>query len=301
MNADYAEASLSAADVHVNRAGSRRVRVRHEGRGRDPLVVYFHGSPSSRLDLEFGRGRSEQLGIHVAAFDRPGYGGSDYHPFTLASVAEDAVAVAAALGYERFAVLGFSAGSAGALATAALHAERVTAIGIVGGAAPFPDVLDELAKLSDEERHALDLVDRDEVEAERLLAAPDRPFVDVLEGDDAEVIGLWRSISAPADVSVLDDAEVAAFVVATHRESLRQGPKGWTHDNVVRMPRWNFDMSNVTAPASFWYGEQDAVANGIWLKTQIPHGVLTVLPNEAHFSVLYRQWAQVMRVCSGGG
>ena len=278
-------------ELDVRRSNGRRLRVRHNGRSHDPLLVYFHGSPSSRLDLEFGRGCSETIGVHVAAFDRPGYGASDYHRFTLASVAEDAVAVAQALGYERFGVLGFSSGSAAAVTTASLHADRVTAVGIVGGAAPFPEVPEELEKLSDQERQAIALVQRDEDEAERLLAEPDRVFVDVLSNDDNAVRGLWRSISPPADVSLLGDAEFASLLVATHRESLRQGQRGWARDNVVRMPRWAVDVSQVKAPAWFWYGEQDAVANGAWLKKRLPHGELVVLSGEGHLSALYRHWS----------
>jgi pimeloyl-ACP methyl ester carboxylesterase len=277
-------------DLDVERPSGRRVRVRHDGRRGDPLVVYFHGSPSSRLDIAFARGRSDRLGLHLAAFDRPGYGGSDFDRFTLSSVADDAVAVARALGYDRFAVLGFSSGAAAAAATAALHADHVTALGIAGGGAPFPEVPEELAGLSDGERRALDLVSCDEDEAERLLAEPDRVFLDVLAENDAAVLELWRSISPPADRRLLVDAGFAELVTATHRESLRQGQAGWARDNVVRMPRWNVDLSTITAPARFWYGEQDVVANGAWLKTQIPHAELLVLPGHGHLSVLYRQW-----------
>ncbi len=238
-------------ELDVEREGNRRVRVRHDGHAGDPLVVYFHGSPSSRLDLEFGRGRSKQVGVHLAAFDRPGYGGSDYHRFTLTSIAADAVAVAAALGYERFGALGFSSGSAGAIATAALYSDRVSAVGIVGGAAPFPEVPDGLAQLSAEERHALDLVDRDEDEAERLLAEPDRVFAEVLLQRDTDVVELWRSSSGAADAALLADPDVAALITASHRESLRQGQQGWARDNVVWMPRWSVDLAAVTAPATF--------------------------------------------------
>ena len=287
-------------ELEVARLSGRRVRVRHEGREADPLVVYFHGSPSSRLDLAFARGCNERLGVHVAAFDRPGYGGSDYHRFALASVADDAVAVASALGYESFAVLGFSAGSASAVATAALNAERVSALGIAGGAAPFPDVPEEFATLGDGERRALELAEDDEDEAARLFAEPDRVFVDVLAGNDAAVIAFWRSVSLPADRRLLADAEFAAIITATHRESLRQGQLGWARDNVVRMPRWKVDLSTIKAPAWFWYGEQDAVGNGAWLKTQIPQGQLVVLPGHGHFSVLYQEWDTVVTILVRG-
>jgi pimeloyl-ACP methyl ester carboxylesterase len=249
------------------------------------------------LDIAYAAGRNEDLGVHVAAFDRPGYGGSDYHRFTLASLADDAVAVAEALGYRRFAVLGFSAGSAAAVATAALHPDRVTALGISGGAAPFPDIPEELASLSDAERRALDMVATDEEEAERLLAAPDRAFLEVLGGPDEAVIDLWRSVLGPADRELLDDPRFAAFFATTHRESLRQGQRGWARDNVVRMPRWPIDTSRIEAPSWFWYGEQDAVGSGTWLKSRIAHGELVVRPEMGHF-VVFQDWDLIVRTLS---
>jgi pimeloyl-ACP methyl ester carboxylesterase len=284
-------------DLVLERSADRRVQVCHEGRSDDPLVVYLHGSPSSRLDIAYAAGRNEDLGVHVAAFDRPGYGGSDYHRFTLASLADDTVAVAEALGYRRFAVLGFSAGSATAVATAALHPDRVAALGISGGAAPFPDIPEELASLSDGERRALDMVTTDEEEAERLLAAPDRAFLEVLGGPDEAVIDLWRSVLGPADRELLADPRFAAFFAATHRESLRQGQRGWARDNVVRMPRWPIDTSRIKAPAWFWYGEQDVVAYGTWLKSRITHGELVVRAGMGHFFV-FQEWDLIVRTLS---
>jgi pimeloyl-ACP methyl ester carboxylesterase len=281
-------------DLVVKRSADRRVQVRHEGRSDHPLVVYLHGSPSSRMDITYAADRNEDLGVHIAAFDRPGYGGSDYHRFTLASLADDAVAVAEALGYQRFAVLGFSAGSATAVATAALYPDRVTALGVSGGAAPFPDIPEELASLSDAERRALDQVTTDEEEAERLLAEPDRAFLEVLAGPDDAVIDLWRSVLGPADRGLLDDSWFAAFFAATHRESLRQGQRGWARDNVVRMPRWPIDTERIKAPSWFWYGEQDSVASGNWLKSRIPHGELVVATEMGHFFV-FQEWDLIVR------
>ena len=127
-----------------------------------------------------------------------------------------------------------------------------------------------------------------------MLAEPDSVFVDVLSQDDDAVLALWRSISSPADESLLADPEAAALVAATHRESLRQGQKGWARDNVLRMPRWDVDLAAVKAPTSLWYGEQDAVANGRWLKGQIPHADLVVLADQGHFSALFQGWGRVV-------
>jgi pimeloyl-ACP methyl ester carboxylesterase len=280
-------------ELDVVRPGGRRVRVAHYGNAGFPLILYFHGSPSSRFDIRWGEDRGSKLAVHVAAFDRPGYGLSDHHRFSAASVADDAVAVADQLGHDRFAVLGVSAGSVYAIATAAIHSSRVSAVGIGGGGAPYPEVPGALAELSEGERRGLDLIETDEDEAERLLAEPDRQFVDVLAGDDEDVLNLWRTVMHPADVVLLGDPHFGPFIAATHRESLRQGQQGWARDNVIRMGRWNLDLGQVKAPTWLWYGEHDNVSFGRWLEANIRDAKLVVFPDLGHFGV-FQHWDAVV-------
>ncbi|HSN12638.1 MAG TPA: alpha/beta hydrolase, partial [Propionibacteriaceae bacterium] len=75
-----------------------------------PLVLYHHGSPSSRLEVTWHHDVSRRRGVRVVGMDRPGYGASDPMSFTFASVASDACAVADALGATQFAVVGQSSG-----------------------------------------------------------------------------------------------------------------------------------------------------------------------------------------------
>jgi pimeloyl-ACP methyl ester carboxylesterase len=89
-------------------------------------TVFFHGTPSSRLDLHLAEPMAQQRGVRLVLFDRPGYGGSTRAPFSLRSIAGDVAVVADRLRLERFAAFGQSAGSRFALATAAMLGERVT-------------------------------------------------------------------------------------------------------------------------------------------------------------------------------
>ncbi len=75
--------------------------------------MYFHGTPTSRLDLCFGEQLAAERGVRLVSFDRRGYGGSTPAPFGLASIGADAHAVADELGVARFAVLGLSGGEPG--------------------------------------------------------------------------------------------------------------------------------------------------------------------------------------------
>jgi pimeloyl-ACP methyl ester carboxylesterase len=127
--------------------GGRVLRVRDAGDPDGAVVVYFHGTSSSRLDLCFGEQLAAEHGIRLVSFDRPGYGGSTPAPFGLASIGADAHAIADELGVARFAALGLSGGGPGALAAATVAGDRVTRVGIASGAGPFqlvPGALDEL-------------------------------------------------------------------------------------------------------------------------------------------------------------
>src|SRR5436190_23987660 len=99
-----------------------------------PLVVYFHGAPTSRLDLIGFEESFSAFGVRVVSPDRPGYGRSSPRPGRgFNDWAHDVAALADHLGVERFAVMGLSSGGPYAVACAALLADRVIGCGVVSG------------------------------------------------------------------------------------------------------------------------------------------------------------------------
>ncbi len=60
--------------------GSRVLRVRDAGDPGGSPVMYFHGTPGSRLDLRFGEQIAADHGVRLVSFDRPGYGCSTPTP-----------------------------------------------------------------------------------------------------------------------------------------------------------------------------------------------------------------------------
>jgi pimeloyl-ACP methyl ester carboxylesterase len=282
-------------DIDVARGNGRSVRVRLAGAPDGPLVIYIHGSPSSRLDVDFLDTRSARRDVRVAGIDRPGYGGSTYQRFDFTSVAADAVAVADYLGVHEFAVMGQSAGVGYALATAATHPDRVTAVATAGGGAPYEPGTKYWDSLSAGEQRGAALVGIDDDEAERLLAEEDKRYVELLDLDDAGLEAAWSDLMVPADQRALETNGWGQLFVASVRESLRQGQAGWARDNVVRIARWDFDVTAIRCPATFWLGEQDipALEGGEWLAARIPHGTLRVLPDHGHM-VAVERWDDVL-------
>lgn len=134
--------------------GGRVVRVREAGDDVGWPVVFFHGLADSRLDLRLGELLAQRIGVRLVSFDRPGYGASTPAAFGSASIARDVEIIGDWLDLDRFAVLGQSAGTRYALATAAVLGDRVTSIGCASGDAPlravpgsFDDFDDVIARL----------------------------------------------------------------------------------------------------------------------------------------------------------
>src|SRR6188472_785744 len=90
--------------------GGHTLKVREAGDPAGRPIVYFHGTPSCRLEPAFADRPAAELGVRLVSFDRPGYGESPPVPFSLGSVARDTAVVADELGIDRFATHGQSGG-----------------------------------------------------------------------------------------------------------------------------------------------------------------------------------------------
>lgn len=96
-------------------------------------VLHFHGVPDGRFSWGGGFTCVER-GIRLIAVDRPGIGRSDSKPGrSVANWPADVAELADELGLDRFAVSGWSAGGAYALACAAELGARIDAVALVGG------------------------------------------------------------------------------------------------------------------------------------------------------------------------
>lgn len=279
-------------DFDLDRDGGRTIRVRTAGADAGPLIVYLHGSPSSRLDIDDLERRSEAHGIRLAAFDRPGYGGSTFAPFDFASIADDVYAVADHMGAETFMVVGQSSGAPYALAVASLRPDRLTAVATGGGAATFAPDLPWWDRLSDGEKQGVSLIGVADDKAERLLAEADLPSMEALDLDDAAFLAYWRSQFSPADQRYVDE-RFGPLLTKTVRESLRQGQAGWARDNIVRMGPWAFDPGRIHCPTTVWFGEQDTWQAGKWVADQVADAELHVLPERGHLAI-FEEWDQVL-------
>jgi pimeloyl-ACP methyl ester carboxylesterase len=248
-------------------------------------VVFFHGTPGSRLDLAHGDDLSVAAGVCLISFDRPGYGGSPPVPFGLTRVAQIALGLADQLDVDRFATLGFSGGGPFALATGAVGGGRVTRIGIASGAGPFQHVPGAIEGLSEFDREALALLPDKLAEAAAAFAGPLR--VATRRGEDAIRVDFAPFLSA-RDRELFTDPVVIGAFIASIREGLRKGADGGGWDNVAWVGAWDFDIAMVEQEVLLWYGDEDLMsppAHAYWLNEHLPRAQLVMRSGEGHLGV----------------
>ena len=126
-------------DDTIRLADGRRVGLaRHGVAGGIPVLV-AHETPASRLGHEFLHSAALERGIGIVCRTGRASAVPTRPDRTIAQWADDAAGIADALGIGRFAVLGYSAGGAYAIATAALLPGRVTTAATMAGTCSLGD------------------------------------------------------------------------------------------------------------------------------------------------------------------
>ncbi|MBE3049329.1 alpha/beta hydrolase, partial [Candidatus Bathyarchaeota archaeon] len=97
----------------------RALGYRQVGTPTGTPLLYFHGYPSSRLEVDAAHALALKHNIRLIALERPGYGISTPQPGrTILSFSDDVQAFASGMGLARFGVLGLSGGGPFAVACA---------------------------------------------------------------------------------------------------------------------------------------------------------------------------------------
>ena len=107
------------------------------GGASSPVVMYFHGAPTSRLDHVPLDETLAELDVRMVSPDLPDGGSSPKPGRRLEDWPPDVAALADQLGIDRFAVMALSSGGPYAVACAALLPDRVVGAGVVSGVTDF--------------------------------------------------------------------------------------------------------------------------------------------------------------------
>lgn len=282
--------------------GHQAVFVRDAGDAQGSPVIYFHGTPGSRLDVAFGDEIAERLGVRVVSFDRPGYGMSDPAPYSLVSVAHDVAAIADTLGLDQFATFGWSGGGPFALAAAAVLGERIVRTGVAGGIAPLQLLPGGVEGLTDNDRLALSfLPDAPDRAAEQFSSGNEDQLQLMMSVRDDEQAPWIDWLWGATDPAVVSDPAMRRQLYSVLHEGLRQGTTGIAWDNVAWCGPWGFDLDDILCPVDLWYGSLDEMVpptNGEWLRSHLSTARLVVHPDEGHLLPL-RHWEDMLETLLG--
>jgi pimeloyl-ACP methyl ester carboxylesterase len=225
--------------------------------------------------------------VRVVCPDRPGVGRSDPHPGrTIPGYADDVGALADALGFERFAVLGYSGGAPYALACGARLPERVSAVGVMAGAGPLdrPGAREGYSK---SDQMLLDLSLKRPLLARVVMFG----FSNLARfAPSVALKSLTNELGEPDRRSLEEAARKrgAAEVMSFFVEAFRQGGGGVILEYRLYGMPWGFSAQGVSVPVHIWHGEEDLVVpmhHAEDLADRLPDASLHKLEDTGHFSI----------------
>ena len=272
--------------------GRRLAYVEHGASGGVPVFV-FHGTPASRLGHEFTDKVARALDVRVIVPDRPGIGRSDPSPTrSLLDWGGDVVALADALGLDRFGVLGYSGGGPYALACAHTVPDRLLGVTTMAGVGPL-DRDGARDGLSPSDAKMLDVSIRSPGRARLEL----RVMAFGARLSPASAIKSFAKECAPVDQPFLDTFDDLSFFV----EACRGGARGVVLDYRLWGQPWGFDWSSITTPVRLYQGTADTIVpmhHAEDLAARLPSATVHALEGEGHISITGRI-GEILAVAAG--
>nr|VFK34616.1 MAG: Pimeloyl-ACP methyl ester carboxylesterase [Candidatus Kentron sp. MB]VFK76851.1 MAG: Pimeloyl-ACP methyl ester carboxylesterase [Candidatus Kentron sp. MB] len=248
-------------------------------------IFFIHGNPGSRLTRLSNEDVMEKLGVRIITPDRPGYGLSDFQPKRrLLDFPQDIAQLADALGLQRFAIFGVSAGGSHVAACAYALPERITRAAIVSGPAPF-DRPRPYAGMSPDWRRAFKMSKL----PEWLLRAPIALQAYLQKRDPDKSLDNMIAIFSQSDARLLKDPDVRARFKRNIPEATRSGTRGWAREVKIQISPWGFDPADIRVPVHLWYWADDPAIPpqmGRYLERRIPTAIPHFLPGGGHLSII---------------
>lgn len=276
------EDGLPFEDGRLTLADGRALAWRWWGDPGGTPVLRLQGTPASRLNRNPDPAIQRDLGVRYLMADRPGYGGSTRKPGRgLADVTDDLVALLDDQRLDSVPVMGTSGGGPHALALAARHPDRISAVTVVVGAAPLvQDEVDQLVGVNAGGYAAA-------LKGWQALYEYLVPIRERLLGD-AGMQGVLHD-APPTDRSIMESPTWQRLSRENLAESLRQGAEGWTDESLVLNMSWDFDPRDVKASVTWWHSEDDKnapISAARRVAAQLQSVDLHIWHGEGHFASL---------------
>ena len=254
-------------------------------------VMFFHGTPGSRLTRHPDESIATSLGVRIITIDRPGYGLSDFHPDnTLVNWTEDVIQLADALKIKQFAVIGVSGGGAYALACTSKIPERITQAGVISSISPLNSQVTEGMNLTNRVLFGI-------AQYIPFLLNPLLSVTGLVDKDSQKLFDyvLINYFPVP-DKEVLFRPAVRDMFLEDLPQAFHQGSHGFTLDMKILAQSWGFQLNNISRKVYLWHGEKDKNVPpnaGRYLANTIPDCEARFYPEEGHL-LIFNYWQEIL-------
>jgi pimeloyl-ACP methyl ester carboxylesterase len=266
-------------------ADGRVIGFREYGVRDGTPILCFHGTPGSRFMFQIADEFARANGLRLIAPERPGFGLSSFaRARPLMRTADDMASLCDALGLGRAAVAGVSGGAPFAVAMAAVHPERVSAMALVSPVGPFAGA--ECAQrlgpghwITFRALPPLPLLYRVLFSFGRLgfLFAP------------RVMAAMIASRASSSDRRVLLDKHARRNLLRGLREGVRPGVGGAVEELHCFSRPWGLAYDRITAPTILWQGTADRnvpVSAALRLGELIPRCEVRRIDGAGHYWIL---------------
>jgi pimeloyl-ACP methyl ester carboxylesterase len=286
---------MASQTLSIPAADGRSLEVVVAGTDDGIPIIFHHGTPGAGGVFSPFAAAARERGLRHVTYSRPGYGTSDRHAGrTVADCAADVVAIADALGAERFYTMGGSGGGPHALATAALLPDRVLAATTIASVAPADAPgLDWLEGMGSKNHEEFAAVQAGPEALEAYLEEEAKEFGHVTGEAVAAALG---DLVSEVDRAALT-GEFGDFIAGQARKSLTRGIWGWFDDDFALLGDWGFDPASITAPLTIWHGAQDRfvpLSHGEWLAGRLPDAQARLEPAHGHLSIAISSYPELL-------
>lgn len=241
-------------------------------------VIYTAGTPVSGLGGAWYDQAARAAGLRWISPDKPGYGGSDYHPKrSLTSWADDIAALAAHLGLNRFALAGESGGGPFTLAAAYRLSGRVDVVALIASAAARQNSPAERAGQQARIRFYGWLA----------MHAPALNTIPLTVMRWSLLSPAWRERSLRRELAATPEAKHASLRLEFEAvaDAMRQGTRATMQEMALIRPPWPFPLSEIRTPVHLWHGALDTnapIANSRHLASELPDATLHISDSSDH-------------------
>lgn len=277
----------------------RKIAYREFGNPEGEAIVFYHGFPGSSVQGGFFNGSSFVKDFRVIAFDRPGFGSSEFQADrTLVDVSADVQELMSHLQVSSFHVLGVSGGAPYAMATAAFLPEEVKSLNLMCPLGPLyrPSLMMKMPfkaqVLLMMTRLLPNTTSRMMNKALAQLSSSDS------SSDSESIVEKFSAELPPSDVSIMTNPAFADILSASLSHAFAQGSDGPLHELKIFTSNWKFSLGKIQVPSMILHGTEDRIvppAIGKFLSDHIKNSEFILVPKEGHYSLPINHVDQVLK------